>query len=151
MTAQSFIKRSDLLHDISSLAYVIADVSEGKDSPHALHQTYDICQEGNIERVDSLLTLAAAEIGYALSPAGSLSVKGDTYVLRLRHKSRPIMFRITELAREYMVASVLYGWLSVTLPAAADFWLHRKEDILASLRSTAAMPLAAFSRNTPPI
>lgn len=148
---KTVLKRSDLLHDISNLAYVIADVSEGKETPHALHQTFDICEPGNVDRIDSLLTLAATEVGATLTPVGSLAIRRDRYILIFNGLSVAIVSKVTECVREYMVASALYGWLSVTLPNAADFWASRKEAVLTALCRVASSHLAAFRRHTPPI
>ncbi len=77
---KTVLRRSELLHSISNLAYVIAYVSEDKESPHTLHQTFDICEEGNLERVDSLLRLAAAEIS-AVSRHVRMTVRKSGYQL----------------------------------------------------------------------
>lgn len=72
------ITRKSLVYDISNIAYVMADVntpvgnisyagtlaatavkdnSEKRD-PHSLHQLFDICNEGNIDRVNRIIDLA---------------------------------------------------------------------------------------------
>ena len=137
------IKHKDLLHDISNLAYVIADVCEGRESPHSLHQIYDICEEGNIDRVNSLLTLAAAEVAAALSPIGSISRRKELYRLKFKGISKEYAFKITELIREYMVTSVLHGWLAITLPSGASFWNDRKLNLMDTLDTSIFMAVAS--------
>lgn len=155
------IYRKDLLHEISNLAYVIADVSEGKESPHALHQTFDICEEGNIDRVDSLLVLAAVEVAAAIAPLGKLMTRKGDYYLIIKESSKQMTIRehpkwveakVAGLIREYMVAAVLHGWLSVTLPSAAPFWAARKEQTAAALGTAVASANRnnAFTRSVPP-
>lgn len=158
---KTVLRRSDLLHAISNLAYVIADVSEGKESPHTLHQTFDICEDGNLERVDSLLRLAAAEIS-AVSRRVRMTVrKGDYHLLfgsltggvaRNGVFTEAAIRKFTELTREYMIASVLYGWLSVTLPSAAAYWSLRKAEVMTSLQSIiSGLATGGFSRRVAPI
>ncbi len=52
----------DLHREIANIAYVAADVALTSDNHHRLHQTFDICEEANIGRVNNLLALAAAEV-----------------------------------------------------------------------------------------
>lgn len=148
---KSTITHDELVYEISSLAYVIADVSEGKVSPHALHQTFDICEGGNLDRVDSLLTLAASEVAAALPPGNSLLRRRGNFILSLKTLRPESARNATELAREYMVASVLHGWLSVTLPSAAACWEERKEELLGSLLALSATSLSAFTRKPSPL
>lgn len=66
--------REALLHDISNLAYVAADVCGESRSPHALHQAFDICQPGNIDRVDRILCLAFSEAALLLKELADAAV-----------------------------------------------------------------------------
>lgn len=152
------ILRKDLLHEISNLAYVIADVSEGKESPHSLHQTFDICEEGNLDRIDSLLALAAAEVAATLFPLAKFITRKGDYLLIIKEQPKCMEAKVAALIREYMVAAVLHGWLPVTLPSAATFWSARKEQTAAALQAavataqeTATPRPRAFSRALPPL
>ena len=132
------IKRNELLHEISNLAYVIADVCEGKESPHTLHQTFDICEAGNIDRVDSLITLAAAEAGAVMVPVARLHIAAGNVTLSFPNLPKAREMELAQLTREYLVASVMHGYLSVTLPTSAPPWKIRRQEIFASLQSAAA-------------
>lgn len=55
-------KLEDLYREIANIAYVAADVALTADNHHRLHQTFDICEEANIERINNLLALAAEEV-----------------------------------------------------------------------------------------
>lgn len=105
------IDKTTLLHDIADLAYVIADVSEGRETPHTLHQTYDICEGENRDHVDNLLRLAAMEAAPVMSQVATLTLKKNAIVLTitsvaehtvLPHTARKLM----EELREYLTASV---------------------------------------------
>lgn len=151
------IKRKDLLHDIAGTAYIIADSWEGKESPHALHQIFDICEAGNIDRVDSLLKLAAAEAAYELSPIVTLSTWRHNFRLAFPRPADPVFCRwpapesaskametaLFEVTREFMVASVIHSWLAMLLPSVAAHWEKRKNSKLESLRSTVARAVSA--------
>ena len=151
------IKRKDLLHDIAGTAYIIADSWEGKESPHALHQIFDICEAGNIDRVDSLLKLAAAEAAYELSPIVTLSTWRHNFRLAFPRPAAPAFCRcyapesaskametaLFEVTREFMVASVIHSWLAMLLPSVAAHWEKRKNSKLESLRSTVARAVSA--------
>ena len=143
------IYRKDLLHEISNLAYVIADVSEGKESPHSLHQTFDICEEGNICRIDSLLSLSAAEAAAIVAPLGKLMTRKDDYRLVIKEHPKWVAEKAAGLIREYMVAAALHGWLSVTLPTAAPFWADRKEQTAEALEAAVGAATASlYGRST---
>ena len=132
-----------LLYDIGGLAYVVGDIRDGTLPAHVLHQVFDICQEGNIDRVDRLLSLsfweAATHIGHvavALPPEGV----GQNRVYRLALK-KPVapawVMRLKTALREYMTACVLADWLSFTLPDAAPPWREKARISLASLQAAA--------------
>lgn len=155
-------KKETLLYDISNLAYVVGDLRGDSLSAHRLHQTFDICEEGNVDRVDRLLALAFSEVGMALRkvaiepPAMDRLSNSDAppeeFRLRLRRCAGGESWRIRlkEAVNEFMTARVLAGWLRVTLPEAADFWKEQADSMLESLKS---LSCAAFTghRRVPPI
>ena len=65
-------KLEDLYREIANIAYVAADVALTADNHHRLHQTFDICEEANIERVNNLLALAAEEVVNSMHNAPSM-------------------------------------------------------------------------------
>ena len=147
--------RSSLHYDISNMAYVAADIKEGTRDAHALHQTFDICGEGNADRVDSVLDLAFAEVLVmlgAMVTGGRIhgSRQGD-FLLELKGEvPPPAVGLIREAGREYLVASALADWLAVTLPEAASAWREKASGagsvLLAARRSCRVLP-----RRTSPI
>ena len=66
MTRELVFSKEALLYDISSMAYVAGDIRADKMSAHSLHQTFDICEAGNIDRVNRLLSLAFSEVGLVM-------------------------------------------------------------------------------------
>ena len=155
------ISRKALLYDIANMAYVIADT--GFDEPHILHQVRDVCEEGNIDRVNRILGLCYARVLSILLPLISRPVEnksetGDTsdtnqegeksgkegyfeicfqkegemsYLLTPERK-----LKIKELIHEYMVSKVLWDWLEITYPVAADVWKDKTIRAFDALRDS---------------
>ena len=108
---------------------------------HSLHQTFDICEAGNIDRVNLLLSLAFSEVGLVMrgvteSPtARDVLSNSDPFpgefrlMLSAGAGSEAWRIRVKEAVHEYLVARVLEGWLSVTLPEAAEFWKQLAEEL----------------------
>lgn len=171
-------KLEDLYREIANIAYVAADVALTADNHHRLHQTFDICEEANIERVNNLLALAAEEVVNSMHNAPSM------HNLNLMHNSQCIMInfdsvlttrdsdlttqdsdttltadngkrttencKYRELIREFLVCRVLHGWLSVTLPEAAAMWHERAEALLARLKSISIGSIGPLTRRLSP-
>ncbi|MDE6578422.1 MAG: hypothetical protein K2J82_07940 [Muribaculaceae bacterium] len=151
MTEITF-SRDALLADIGNAAYVAADVEEGSTESHRLHQTFDICQEDNIERIDRLLSLAYSEARLRLLP---VIAKGSGHRRRLSDveaEKRDRRLRlclpengkeiraagIRDAVHEFLIARVVGWWLSVTLPASAGAWKERGDRLGESLEAIAA-------------
>lgn len=149
------INVGELKREIAGMAYVVADVSEGKETSHTLHQTYDICEGGNEDRVDRLLRLGVAEAGVAIAAIGGVSIKEEYIRLRVvRGVPLSVAVKVREVLREYLTAAVLWGWLTVTLPGSAGVWGERKEELLGELGTAAGTVMtgaAGFCRRVPPL
>lgn len=138
-------KREGLLHDISNLAYVAADVGGEGRAPHELHQAFDICEEGNVERVDRVLHLRFSEVRVLLGPLlkpvrgvaheGEGSSRNCRMVLQFRPNavSAVLTLRIKEVVREYLVAMALADWLALTLPGSEGVWKERGKEAMTHL------------------
>lgn len=131
-----------LHHEIAGIAYVTADVLLQADNHHALHQTFDICEDENALRIDRLLNLAFSEAAHALAPilltfrpfrAGGEGCASFTFATGT--VSSPVLLRIKETVREFLICRALHGWLSVTLPGSAQKWNDRAQLLLAALRA----------------
>lgn len=170
------IKRKALLYDIANMAYTIADT--GEDNRHILHRVRDICEDGNIDRVNRVLALAYSKVLTVLLPVlipnpqtekrgngdevCSQHGEGEDFEIHLR-KGRGFRFLLTkeremnikETVHEFMVCMVLADWLGVTLPEAADVWKFRAERCIEALKeivvSLSYRQTCAFSRRVSPI
>ena len=169
------ITGEELLHAIATIGYVAADIREGKDEPHALHQVADICQEGNVDRVANILSLAFSIVEGILSPVieptgrkrnirSRVSVARE-YVLCFGEKCRvraPLLLsspgrlrRLCETVREFMIAMVMAEWFSLTLSSEWKLWRDKAETAREALASQLASACSgaggAITRPIPPI
>ena len=159
------IRRKALLYDIANMAYTIADT--GEDNRHTLHRVRDICEDGNIDRVNRILQLAYTKVLTVLLPIGAPPrLEGASaldFFFHLR-KDGALKFSLTkerimhikETVHEFMVSMVLYDWLSITLPEAADVWKFKFETCLEALSDLVSEVsissfLRGFRRCVPPI
>lgn len=134
-------KRDELLHDIAQVAFVEGDVMQVKEE-HDRHQVMDVVQDGNVERVTRMLDVAFAlcvEMCYPYSkvPVADKASLDDeykerqTYVLPLwveedfSHTTIVVLLRVIH---EFLVARVLYDWLSITKPDAAEKWKIKADE-----------------------
>ena len=142
------ISKEALLHDISNLAYVIADV-HCEANPHARHQLTDICQEGNIDRVARILGLACSVVRMVLHPVLKKSCsqrllsdfyyRPRDYVFEIDSgKFRRHPLELATLIHEYLVWRVIAEWLAVTMPEVSLLWKEKAKMISEKISQTVA-------------
>lgn len=145
-------KRSQLLYDVRNMGFVEGDIMSDEQQD-AKHQTQDIGEAGNVDRVTRVLNLAMSEVVEALYPYTKHDIpdgaepltdvleEPDEYTIRL---SLPGDFSATtyrllrDLIHEWLVCRVLGDWLSITKPDAAANWLAKGEDMLAKVKKAIA-------------
>ncbi len=126
------INREKVLRDVANLAYVAADIKTGRYTPHELHQTFDICEGENLERIDHIIAIALEELR-TLLPNGVLTPLQALY------------------AHEYVVARILADWFSITLPEASKPWQDKLALLPPLLRESQTAATSVPSRSLPPI
>lgn len=155
------IKKESVLHDVANLAFVIADIHGNADA-HAVHQTFDIVEEGNIDRVARIMGLAFSEIETVMSPVMSprrlpsrlkdRSAVARDYSLTLRDDLCGEMaveaVAIHRIMQEFMVCKVLADWLSVTLPSLSGIWKEKAQLCLTALREAVGRITPSTNRRT---
>lgn len=133
--------REELLYDIRNYAWIEGHVwgVEGEESRHARHTLEEIGEAGNVDRVNRILETVHAVVVEMLYPytkedTGEDEVLCDRlhaprdYVVEMRvpgSMSRTTLRLLVELIHEFMVARVVYDWLSITHPEAARNWLEK--------------------------
>lgn len=131
--------REDLLYDIKNYAYIEGHVW-GEENQHGQHTLIDICEDGNVDRVDRILEVVHASVVEMLYPYTKQEVVEEgidnrVYVPEVYKidmqvpatMSRTTLQLLSKLIHEYMVCRVLYEWLSITHPEASVNWLEKSD------------------------
>ena len=148
-TIKLTFKRNELLYDIKNVAFVEGDVIPGG-TENNRHQTIDIAEEGNIDRVTRILDLVFAEIVESLyiltkCDAEDGTIKDDTFTetdVYTTNLNVPDDFSdisaeyLEKLIHELLVARVLGEWLAITYPTASEKWQIKASDIKDKILST---------------
>lgn len=140
--------REDLLYDIKNYAYVEGHVW-GEKNQHAQHTLVEIGEEGNVDRVNRILSLvhaAAVEMLYPYTKEDPIEDDEicdrmwvpSSYVIVMnvpQSMSRTTLRLLNRLIHEFMVARVIYDWLSITHPEAAGNWLEKAKEAEEEINS----------------
>ena len=130
--------REQLLYDIRNYAFIEGHVW-GEENQHAQHTLVEIGEEGNVDRVNRILAVvhaAAVEMLYPYTKEEPLEAEEicdrmwtpTDYKIQMRvpvTMSRTTLHLLNRLIHEFMVARVIYDWLSITHPEAARNWLEK--------------------------
>lgn len=138
--------REQLLYDIANLGYVEGDVMK-EDAPHPRHQTQDIIQEGNVDRITRVLAIAHATCVEALYSYTKHDIEEDNinniltepeeYLIRLflpKEFSQTTLNLIAKCVHEYLVICAMEDWLSITNPPASSKWAERGKGLLEKIK-----------------
>lgn len=152
-----------LLYDIRTLAFVEGDIMPS-DAEHARHQTIDIGEHGNVDRVKRILSLGVAECAELCYPFSRRPLTGDMYLddcpqdeciygIELNvpeHFSETTAMLLKEQIHEYLVCRVLSDWFSITKPEASMRWQLKLADIKKEISEIKNSRRGAFTRKTHP-
>lgn len=158
--------RSELLYDIGQYGYVEGDVQKA-DADHlkeAKHQTQDVIQDGNIDLVTRRLDLALTHCRVVLHPYTKTPVEdGKTLDDTLRETQvYEIILHVPEdfpdgdaehleqLIHNLLIFYVLWGWLSITKPEAAEKWLIQANNMETEIKGALARRCGKVYRRMSP-
>lgn len=133
--------REQLLYDIKNYAYIEGHVW-GEENQHAQHTLVEIGEEGNVDRVNRILGVvhaAAVEMLYPYTKQETVADEEicdrmwvpDDYKIEMDvpvAMSRTTLHLLNKLIHEFMVARVIYDWLSITHPESAKNWLEKAQE-----------------------
>jgi hypothetical protein len=139
-------KRDEVLDDVKNYAFVEADIMQAEDE-HQKHQVFDIGEDGNVDRVTRVMSLAVAEVTDMLYPFSvTHDVDDGEYVddltetavyditMRLPKEFSYDTVRLLEqLIHEYLICRIMEDWLSITKPSSQANWRAKLEDIEAKI------------------
>lgn len=158
------LKREELLHDIKSMAYTEGELmaTKGQDS----HHVQDICEEGNIDRVNRMLDMAHAECVELLFSYTKEAIEPITwqnnepkceccsvYSIEMHMPatfSRTTVTMLKNSVHNYMVAYVLSDWLKITNAAAAAKWTEQCEDMKEKIKEALNFRVGRVRRTLTP-
>lgn len=143
-------KRKELLHDIANIGYVEGDLQSEEEKQHDSHQTQDIVEDGNVERVTRRLDLAYTTCVECLRPYTNVDLTedieiDDTYsetemyeiVLEVESSfTRLHAEHLKNLIHEYLICEALGDWLSVTKVKASENWYLKAEKAMEEAQAT---------------
>lgn len=144
--------REQLLYDIRNYAYIEGHVW-GEENQHAQHVLVEVGEEGNVDRVNRILGVvhaAAIEMLYPFTKQEAIEdeVINDRMWVPKEYRiemtvpatmSRTTSHLLSRLIHEFMVARVIYDWLSITHPEASRNWLEKAleaEEEINSIKHT---------------
>lgn len=109
---------------------------------HDRHQVFDICEDGNVDRVTRVLDLAFAQCvelcyPYSKVPVANETILDDTLEYREVYEMKllvPTDFSYTtvellrRLIHELLVYKVMADWMSLTKPSSKSNWQEKIEN-----------------------
>lgn len=134
--------REELLYDIKNYAYIEGHVW-GEENQHAQHTLIEIGEEGNVDRVNRILSMAHAAVVEMLYPYTKQEAEDEeeisnrmwipkAYEIRMEvppTMSRTSLHMLSKLIHEFMVTRVIYDWLSITHAEVAKNWLEKSYEV----------------------
>ena len=146
--------RKELLYDIKNIAWVASDVIGNEERLHYKHQLSDIGEEGNIDQVTRIMSLAIGECKVVLSRYiddtisdndvldNSLTeVSQFNFIMSVpATMKKPVLEHIRNLIHQYVVYSVLVNWMGVIgpedgNPKSIENWIAMSNDAMDGLKS----------------
>lgn len=157
------IYREVVLNEVRQCAYVEGDIMAADDE-HRKHQIFDITEDGNIDRVSRVLSLAIADCRELLYPYSATSKNGsDSYdngfdeaaVIEIALNIPPTVSYDTvrllkELIHEYAVACIMTDWLSITKAESAENWERKAEALRQKIHNTIQLRTKRMKRRLSP-
>lgn len=155
--------REQLLYDIKNCAYIEGHVW-GEENQHAQHTLVEIGEEGNIDRVNRILSQVHADAVEMLYPYTKQEAEDDeVFCDKMKEPSKytiemlvPITMSKTtlrllnELIHEFMVTRVIFDWLSITHREAAEHWLEKAKEATMRINSVKHSRTGVLRRPTYP-
>lgn len=155
--------REQLLYDIKNYAYIEGHVW-GEENQHARHTLVEIGEEGNVDRVNRILgTVHATAVEMLYPYTKQVPVDNEEICDRMwtpddykiimaipATMSRTTLHLLSKLIHEFMVARVIYDWLSITHPEAAHNWLEKAWEAQEEINSIKNSRTGALRRPSHP-
>ena len=133
-------KRTEILDDLKQYSYVEGDILKTQDE-HDRHQIQDIGEDGNVDRVTRVMNLCMADCREILYPYTKVDVEDaetrtDTLVAVEEYNivmlvpddfSKTTQTLLELLIHEFVVASIMADWMSITNKPKEETWQKKAE------------------------
>lgn len=139
------LKREQLFYDIKNYCYIEGDIMP-EDTQHSRHMVQDVGEEGNVDRVIRILSLAHADVVERLYPFTQHEIHHPVVDDRLREKpvygiflnvpetySQTTLNLLGGLIHELMVCIAIADWMSITNPPKEETWKRKAEATLTRI------------------
>lgn len=155
----------ELMYDISNCAYVEGELMDEDAGQHARHQTQDVAEDGNKDRVLRALDLALSVCTEALYPytktepeedeedVYDLQTERETYTIALSVPagfSRTTVDLLSKQIHEFLVCMALADWIGITSPQASVKWKERADGLLEKLKNALVSRIRPVRRRMSP-
>lgn len=147
LTAILKFDREQLFYDIKNCAFIEGSILDNERA-HLRHTVQDVGEEGNADRVTRILDLNVSRCkellySYTKNSARDLILDDDfkeqkTYgiVMTLPEDfSQTTLNYLEKLIHEYLVATSLADWVSITNPAKKVVWEEKSEQLQRDIQS----------------
>lgn len=155
--------RDQLLYDIANCAHIEGDIMD-EAAQHARHQTQDVAEDGNVDRVTRVLDLAHSQIVELLYPFTKVPTEDEmtmldvlydrsSYVVELSVPadfSQTTVEYLSKLIHELLVCRALADWMSITNPAKAQAWAEKAQTAQDGVKRALAMRMGRIRRKLSP-
>lgn len=156
--------RKELLYHIKNNAYKEWDVmNDGEANEHAKHVIAEICEPGNIDRVNDLLSLIHADVIEMLHPYTKEELTDDLIEVKIEEPeqydvimkvpatmSRTTIKHLSRLIHEYMICRIMGDWLGSSDAQSAALWLGKAEDAQERINEVKNYRTKALTRKISP-
>lgn len=139
------LNREQLLYDIKNYCYIEGDIMP-EDTQHIRHTVQDVGDEGNVDRVTRILSLAHADVVERLYPFTQHEIHHPVVDDRLKEKpvygiflnvsetySQTTLNLLGGLIHELMVCTAMADWMSITNPPKEETWKRKAEATLTRI------------------
>ena len=139
--------REQILYDIKNVAYIEGHKLDEKQQ-HIQHTIVDICEEGNIDRVNRILYNVYLSVVEMLYPYTKNEImdnmlnndmrEPDEYVINMlvpETMSQTSINILNTLIHEYFVTYVISDWLGILLPESSQYWMLKLAGIEKDITS----------------
>lgn len=139
------LNSEQLLYDIKNYCYIEGDIMP-EDTQHIRHTVQDVGEEGNVDRVTRILSLAHADVVERLYPFTQHEIHHPVVDDRLREKpvygiflnvpetySQTTLNLLGGLIHELMVCTAMADWMSITNPPKEETWKRKAEATLTRI------------------